>query len=99
MVKREVDPDQRILEEGTIALKLDTDRGSGVVRKVGLTKDLLDPGLNSRKVYCSVIMLMQWMMLIDILMVTLRYQDNLSRALGVGENPWTLGFTESLCSC
>ena len=56
-VTQELDPDHKTLEEGTVTLEFDP--GEGKCVNVGITKDLLDSGVNGRKVTCIVIVLMK----------------------------------------
>ena len=95
-VTQELDPVCKTSEEGTVTQKFDQGGGNGHLWKVGLTKELLNPEFNGRKIRCIVIVLMKWIIAVSTLISTLRSQESLHRTLGLGGIFWTLGLREGL---
>ena len=82
-VTQELDPDYKASEKGKVTQELDPGGGNGDLWKAGPTMDLLDPGLNGRKITCIVIILMILILAVSSLKITLGCQEICIR-------PWAL---------
>ena len=83
-VTQEFDPDYKTSEEDTVTQELDPGGGNGDLQKVGQTMDLLDPGLNGRRVTCISIVLMILILAVSSMISTLGSQESLYGTLGLG---------------